>query len=373
VICICVLIAATFWILRPFIPAMIWAATIVITTWPAMLALQAKFGGRRFLATTVMTVALLLVLVLPLTIAIATIVGHGDEIVAWTKGLSTLELPRPPDWVATVPAVGERINREWNDLATAGPGALGARIAPYVGTGMRWLFSQLGNMGLVVVEFLMTVIIAAIFYTSGEAMAAWMRGFARRLAGEAGDGVLVLSMQSIRAVALGIVVTAVAQSVLGGIGLAVAGVPFAGVLTAVMFVLGIAQIGAGPVLLGAVAWLYWKGDPAWATGLLVWSVLCMSLDNVLRPVLIRRGANLPLILIFGGVIGGLLAFGVIGLFIGPLVLAVVHTLLTAWINEGELPRAASEPALSDGEQADHRDDDRNRGNKRHHDRKRPQQ
>jgi predicted PurR-regulated permease PerM len=239
-----------------------------------------------------------------------------------------------------VPALGERVSREWNDLASAGPGALGARVAPYVGTGVRWIFSQLGNMGLVIVEFLMTVIIAAIFYTSGEAMGAWMRGFARRLAGQAGEGVLVLSMQSIRAVALGIVVTAVVQSILGGIGLVVAGVPFAGVLTAVMFVLGIAQIGAGPVLICAVAWVYWKGDPVWGTALLVWSVLCMSLDNVLRPVLIRRGADLPLILIFAGVIGGLLAFGVIGLFIGPLVLAVVHTLLTAWINEGEIRRAA---------------------------------
>jgi predicted PurR-regulated permease PerM len=333
------LIAATFWILRPFIPAIIWAATIVVTTWPAMLALQARLGGRRFLATTVMTIGMLLVLVLPLTAAIATIVGNADEIVAWTKGLSTLELPRPPDWVRKVPAIGERVSREWSDLATAGPGALGARVAPYVGTGMRWLFSQLGNMGLVVVQFLMTVVIAAIFYTSGEAMGAWMRGFGRRLAGDAGESTLLLAMQSIRAVALGIVVTALAQSILGGIGLAVAGVPFAGVLTAAMFVLGIAQIGAGPVLLGAVAWVYWKGDAGWGTALLVWSVLCMSLDNVLRPVLIRRGANLPLVLIFAGVTGGLLAFGVIGLFIGPLILAVVHTLLTAWIKQG--PPASS--------------------------------
>jgi predicted PurR-regulated permease PerM len=335
VICIGVLIAATLWILRPFLAAMIWAAMIVITTWPAMLALQARLGGRRVLATAVMTIVLLLVLVLPLTVAIATIVNHADDIVAWTKGLSTLELPRPPDWVARLPLAGERISREWNDLATAGPGALGARVAPYVGTGARWAFSQLGNMGLILVEFLITVIIAAILYRSGEGVAAWMRGFARRIAGDAGDRVTTLAVQSIRAVAMGIVVTALAQSILGGIGLAVAGVPFAGVLTAVMFVLGIAQIGAGPVLIGAVAWVYWQGDAAWGTALLIWSVLCMSLDNVLRPILIRRGANLPLTLIFAGVIGGLLAFGVIGLFIGPLVLAVVHTLLTEWIKQGD--------------------------------------
>jgi predicted PurR-regulated permease PerM len=199
------------------------------------------------------------------------------------------------------------------------------------------VFSQLGNLGLILVEFVMTVIIAAIFYSSGEAMGRWMHGLARRLAGESGEGALVLAMQSIRAVAAGIVVTALAQSLLGGIGLAVAGVPFAGVLTAAMFVLGIAQIGAGPVLICAVAWVYWKGDAGWGTALLVWSFLCMSLDNVLRPVLIRRGADLPMTLIFAGVIGGLFAFGVIGLFIGPLVLAVVHTLLTEWIRKGQPP------------------------------------
>jgi predicted PurR-regulated permease PerM len=326
--------AATFWILRPFIPAIIWAATIVVTTWPAMLAVQARLGGRRVLAVTLMTAALLLVLVLPLSAAIATIIGNADDIVDWTKELSTLELPQPPAWVAKLPAVGERLSREWSALATAGPGALGARVAPYLGTGMRWVFAQLGNMGLILVEFLMTVVIAAIFYSSGEATGAWVRGLARRIAGDPGEGAVVLAARSIRAVAMGIVVTALAQSILGGIGLAVAGVPFAGVLTAVMFVLGIAQIGAGPVLLGAVIWVYWKGGVAWGTALLVWSVLCMGLDNIMRPILIRRGANLPLTLIFAGVIGGLLAFGVIGLFIGPLVLAVVHTLLTAWIKQG---------------------------------------
>jgi predicted PurR-regulated permease PerM len=259
VICIGVLMAATFWILRPFIPAIIWAATLVITTWPVMLALQAKLGGRRFLATAAMTILLLLVLVLPLSAAIATIVGNADEIVSWTKGLATLQLPPPPDWLVKLP-LGPRITAEWSDAAAAGPGALGAKIAPYVGTSVRWTLGQLGNMGLILIEFLMTVVIAAVFYTSGEAAAAGSPA-----GSPAAEGAVLLAAQSIRAVAMGIVVTALAQSILGGIGLAVAGVPFAGVLTAVMFVLGIAQIGAGPVLIGAVAWVYWKGDPAWGT------------------------------------------------------------------------------------------------------------
>jgi predicted PurR-regulated permease PerM len=134
-------------------------------------------------------------------------------------------------------------------------------------------------------------------------------------------------------VALGVVVTAFVQSVLGGIGLAIAGVPFAAVLTAVMFMLALAQIGAVPVLLGGLAWLWWKGDTGWFVALLIWTIVVSSLDNILRPVLIKRGADLPLLLIFAGVIGGLFAFGLLGLFVGPVLLAVGYTLLDMWVLE----------------------------------------
>ena len=128
-------------------------------------------------------------------------------------------------------------------------------------------------------------------------------------------------------------VTALVQAVLAGIGLLVAGVPFTGLLTAVMFVLAVAQIGAVPVMLVAVVWLYWTGSPGWATGLLVWALIVGSLDNVLRPLLIRKGVDMPLLLVFAGVVGGLLAFGLLGIFIGPVVLVVAYTLLRAWVNE----------------------------------------
>ena len=161
---------------------------------------------------------------------------------------------------------------------------------------------------------------------TGEDAARWVRRFGRRLAGERGDHVVRLAGQAIRGVALGVVVTAFVQSVLGGIGLAIAGVPFAAVLTAVMFMLALAQIGAVPVLLGGLAWLWWQGDTGWLVALLIWTIVVGSLDNILRPVLIRKGADLPLLLIFAGVIGGLFAFGLLGLFVGPVLLAVAYTL-----------------------------------------------
>jgi predicted PurR-regulated permease PerM len=138
-------------------------------------------------------------------------------------------------------------------------------------------------------------------------------------------------------VALGVVVTAIVQAALAGIGLAVVGVPFASILTALIFILAVAQIGAAPVLILATIWVYSTSGAVWGTAFLAWSIVCTTLDNVLRPVLIRRGADLPLLLIFAGVIGGLISFGVIGLFIGPVVLAVAYTLLVDWVSADELP------------------------------------
>jgi len=132
-------------------------------------------------------------------------------------------------------------------------------------------------------------------------------------------------------------ITALVQSVLGGIGLAVAGVPVAGLLTAVMFMLCIAQIGPMPVLLLAVGWVFWSGDTGTGIALAIWSLLVGTMDNFLRPVLIRMGADLPLLLIFAGVIGGLFAFGLVGIFVGPVILAVAYTLLVAWVADADRP------------------------------------
>jgi predicted PurR-regulated permease PerM len=327
------LMAASFWILRPFLAAIIWSTMIVVSTWPLLLAIQRRLWGKRALAVTVMTVALLLVFVAPFSAAIGTIVANVDEITGWAKGLAGVQLPPPPDFVEKLPVVGERAAALWRTHADKGFAELAQVIAPYAGQITRWFASEVGSFGLVSVQFLLTVVICGILYVNGEAAAQWVRRFGRRLAGERGDQVVRLAGQAIRGVALGVVVTALVQSLLGGIGLAVAGVPFVAVLTAVMFMLALAQIGAVPVLVCGLAWLWWKDATGWFFALLVWTVLVGSLDNVLRPILIRRGADLPLLLIFAGVIGGLFAFGLLGLFVGPVILAVTYTLLDAWVAE----------------------------------------
>ena len=186
---------------------------------------------------------------------------------------------------------------------------------------------------LVLVGFLLVVVFSAILYASGEAGASTVLRFGRRLAGERGENSVILAGQAIRGVALGVGVTAIVQTVLGGIGLAIAGVPFAALLSAVMLMLCIAQLGPGLILFPAVGWMFWMGDTGWGSFLLVWSLVVASIDNFLRPVLIKKGADLPLLLIFAGVIGGMLGFGLIGLFIGPVALAVTYTLFEAWIDD----------------------------------------
>jgi predicted PurR-regulated permease PerM len=331
------LVAGSFWILRPFLLASIWATTIAVATWPLMLRTQAWLGGRRGPAVAVMTAALLLVLVAPVSFAIVTIVDNADRIIGWSQGLAAFTPPPPPDWVERLPVAGSRLAAQWRQIAAAPREELAAHLRPYVVTAVRWFVFQVGGLGMMLVQFLLTTVIAAILFARGEAAASGVLRFARRLVGLHGEGVVRLAGQAIRAVALGVVVTAMVQSALGGIGLAVAGVPFPLILTAAMFLLAVAQVGAVPVLVLAVVWLYWKGDPVWGTVLLVWSILVGSLDNFLRPILIKKGADLPLLLIFAGVIGGLIAFGIIGLFIGPALLAVTYTLLAAWAGGEDQP------------------------------------
>ena len=168
--------------------------------------------------------------------------------------------------------------------------------------------STQGSFALLLVQFVLIVILSAVLYAGGESWAAWVRRFARRLADQQGDRMVVLAGQAIRGVALGVVVTALVQSILGGIGLAIAGVPFAAVLTAIMFALCIAQLGPDPGAArrrpsGSTCSL----GAGWGTFMLVWSLVVGLMDNFLRPVLIKRGADLPLLLIFAGVIGGLVS------------------------------------------------------------------
>jgi len=338
VLFISLLIAATFWILSPFLTSILWATIVVVATWPLLLRLQGSLGGSRGLAVTIMTLAILLVVFVPLGLAVSTIVSNAQSVTTGIKSLETIALPPAPAWLAGIPLAGARIAEKWTSFAALDAEQRLAVLTPYVQSGLQWFAAKVGSVGTMVLQFLLTTIISAILMANGERVRDGILRFAQRLAGQQGRDATVLAGQTIRSVVLGVVLTAVIQSAIGGAGLFITGIPAAGLLAAVMFFLCLSQLGPLPVLLPAVGWLYWSGQAGWGTALLVVALIAGAFDNVVRPLLIKRGADLPLILIFAGVLGGLLAFGIIGLFIGPVVLSVGYTLIGAWVSDGEPAR-----------------------------------
>lgn len=324
------LIVGSMWIMSPFFTSIVWATMIVVACWPLMLRVQSWARGRRGLAVAVMTLLMLAVFIVPLMLAINTIVDNADTLVRWGRMAAHFELPPPPAWVATLPLVGERVAEIWAGLRAAGADELVKRAAPYAGRGAQWVAGQASGIGMLLVHFLATVVIAAVMFAQGEEGARRVLALARRISEDHGEDSLRLAASAIRGVALGVVVTALLQTIATALGLYIAGVPFAGLLTAVTLILCIAQIGAGLVLIPSVIWLFWSGETSVGVFLAVWSVVVLTMDNFIRPFLIRKGADLPLLLIFAGVIGGLLSMGLVGLFVGPVILAVTYRLFEAW-------------------------------------------
>jgi predicted PurR-regulated permease PerM len=337
-----VLATTTFWVLSPFLTSILWATIISVAIWPILRRLEAFLGGTRGLAVAIITTAILLVVFVPVTLALITIVRNTQHVTTELEYLESLALPPAPLWLERIPFGGERLAAAWTRFIALDPQQRLAELTPYVQTALQWFAVKAGSVGMMLVQFLLTAIISAIVLTNGENVRDALLRFAERLAGRQGREAALQAAGAIRGVVLGVVVTALMQAAIGGVGLFIAGLPAAALLTAVMLFLCLAQLGPMLVLVPAVIWLYWSGGTMAGTTLLVITVIAGALDNVLRPWLIKRGANLPLVLIFAGVIGGLLAFGIIGLFIGPVVLTVAYTLFAAWVWDGEPAHTAEE-------------------------------
>lgn len=335
---IAIMITANFWIIQPFILGFTWAGMMVIASWPILIKVQSLLWGHRSLAVLFMTLLLLLLFVLPIALLISNIADNGALVMAWVNSPGQLAIP-DLTWLRTLPLIGEQAYNSYHLLINSGGAVLLAKVQPYFGQTATWIVTQAAQFGRFLMHCMLMVLFSALLYARGEQVGMALRHFATRLGAQRGDAAVLLAGQAIRAVALGVVVTALVQSILGAIGLATAGIPAATLLAVLMFICCLAQLGPLLILIPAVIWLYWIGDTTWGSALLVWSILVGTMDNFLRPALIRIGADLPLILILSGVIGGLLAFGMIGLFIGPVVLAVSYRLVTAWVNEVPSPAA----------------------------------
>ncbi|MCU0622050.1 MAG: AI-2E family transporter [Gemmatimonadales bacterium] len=331
---IAAIVAVSTWILAPFLPAVLWAATIAIASWPLLQWVQARLGGRRWAATGALTLALLLGFFVPLILMTHAFASRADDAAALAEELAAHGLPPVPAALERVPLAGPRLAAAWAGLAQLDGPQLRERLEPALRTARHWLLGRAGGLLHLTLQLVLAVIVTALFYARGETAAAGVRAFLRRLGGDTAERLGLDAAGAARAVALGVVVTAVLQAVIAALALSWAGVPGAVLIGGIMLVLCLAQVGPLFVMLPAAAWLAFARRPGAAVAMLAVLVGLMLIDNLLKPLLITRSAKLPLLLVFLGVVGGMLGFGVIGIFVGPVVLGVTWTLMRAWVGGG---------------------------------------
>jgi predicted PurR-regulated permease PerM len=262
------LLVGSLWTLRPFLSGLIWATAIAITTWPLLLRLQ-QLTGRRSVAAAVLTLLVLLTFIVPFALAINTLLDAASQGPAVLNDFFANGLGLPPQWIAKIPVVGRAVAERWRTVSEGGPEALQTLVQPYASSAATWAIGAAGSSGRTLVLVLVTLVLVPILYLQGETAAHGALAFGRRLGGETGERTIRVAGQAVRSVALGVVVTAMVQSLLVGLGLWFCGVPHFGFLTTIAFVFGIAQIGPLPVLAIGMIWLYWTGSATLGTVLLI--------------------------------------------------------------------------------------------------------
>jgi predicted PurR-regulated permease PerM len=329
-------------VLRPFISAALWAVILCFTTWPLFLSLEEMLGGRRTLSALIATLFLAAVIVVPVAILGATLADNVSALISASQKLIREGPPSPPDWVASIPLVGSHIADYWNYLNEGSTVRLQelARLLPAAKVIALWGGSALAEG---IFQITLSLIIAFFFYRDGHAAAAQLQMSLRRIAGERGDRLLELAGATIRAVVYGILGTSLLQGVVAAIGFGIAGVPGAVSLGFVTFLLSL--VPGGPPIVAAFAafWLYRQGSLPWAIFMMAWGLMVGMLDNIVKPLLISRGGSTPMILVMLGVLGGALAFGVIGMFLGPTLVALGYSLFEQWAVNAAKNQSAGTP------------------------------
>lgn len=316
-------------VLRPFISAALWAVILCFTTWPLFLRLEVLLGGRRTLAALIATLLLAAIIIVPVAILGASLTDNVSSLIKAAQKLILEGPPSPPDWVAGIPLVGSHIADYWKYLNESSSIRLQelARLLPAAKTII--LFGG-GALAAGVFEIALSLLIAFFFYRDGHAAANQLHAALHRIAGESGDRLIELAGATIRAVVYGVLGTALLQGVVAAIGFAIAAVPGAVSLGFATFVMSF--LPGGPLIVAAPAafWLYREGSTGWAVFIVAWGLMVGMLDNVVKPLLISRGGSTPMILVMLGVLGGALAFGVIGMFLGPTLVALSYSLFEQW-------------------------------------------
>lgn len=334
-----------FLVLRPFLSALLWAAIIVYSTWPAFRVLRERFGLSAGWAAGAMVLLEFLLIGVPLGLAAPRRIEDLDGLRASVEAFLTQGMPGLGDWLGRVPLVGSYL-ASWLEGVDLGLGSLVGLVQPYAGTVAQTVLAVVLAVLSGIAEVFLAIFFAFFLYRDGVAIAAWSESTLTQLAGPRGRRLLALTGDVTRGVVFGLLGTAIVQGLMTGFGLWLTGVPRPILFGALAGAISILPIGAPVVWIPATLWLFSEGRTYAAIFLLVYGGFGISsADNVIRPWLISRGADLPLLLTLLGALGGVFAFGFLGLFLGPVLLAVGFTLLKDWATEGAVDEAQSPETL----------------------------
>jgi predicted PurR-regulated permease PerM len=326
------LVVGCFLVVRPFLSALLWAVVLTFSSWPAYGWLLRVVRGRRNLAAAIMTLAITLVLLMPSITIGLTLASDVKEFAAGAARWFRQGPPAPPAWIERIPWVGLELKGSWDEIA-ADSGQLLSAMESLIDPVSSWLLHGGAALGRGVLELALSIFLAFFFFRDGAALGDRALAVARRLAGDRGNHLLrEVAGGTIRGVVYGILGTAVAQGLLAATGFAIAGVPAAVLLGLLTFFISVIPMGPPLVWIPVSIWVFMNHGPGWGIFMVLWGLLGISsIDNLVRPIIISQGNKMPFILIFMGVVGGALAFGFIGVFLGPTLLAVSFRLVEEWL------------------------------------------
>ncbi len=333
--------ALAYWsllIFEPFRRPLIWGIIIALATYPIYCWLRTKLGERNGLAATVFTLLALAVLITPTVMLSTSLIETTQSLSQGIKD-GTLAVPPPPESVATWPFIGEPLDKIWS-LASVNLEAALKQLEPQYKAFANWLLSVVTGAGLGVLQFVIAIIIAGVLLAKANAGQKLARAIFTRLAGERGAKLADLAGATVRSVAQGVLGVALIQALLAGIGLIAADVPAAGVWTVLVLLLAVVQLPALLILGPIIVYVFTVASTTTAVIFMIWSILVSASDTFLKPLFLGRGVDIPMLVVLIGAIGGMILSGIIGLFVGPIILSISYTLFIAWLNEGTQPVTA---------------------------------
>jgi predicted PurR-regulated permease PerM len=344
------LVAWCYQIIEPFLVPLVWGVIIAVAAYPGFLRLSRALGGRRVVSAVLVSLMLLTALIIPAALLSGTLYDgvHG---VAQGFQEGRIRIPPPPPGVADWPLIGETAQSYWL-RASENLGSTLAGFAPQLRSAGKWLLAAAAGAGFGLLQFVFAVAIAGALLARAEPATAAAQAVARRLAGKRGSDLSALAEATVRSVTRGIIGVSLIQAVLAGLGFLAAGVPAAGLWALVALLLSVMQIGVFPVVIPIVIYVFTTGDTLTAVVFLIWSLFVGSIDNILKPILLGRGVAVPMMVVFLGAIGGFLSSGIVGLFVGPVVLVLSYKLFLAWLYESELSAAEAVESAPAATEAD---------------------